>query len=318
MEGFGDRLAGALMRVGNPVVVGLDPRWDELPDSLKSGVDGSDSAQRATVYWRFCREIIDVIANRVAVVKPQVAFFEQLGPAGMQALAETIAHAHGRGLLVIADGKRNDIGSTAEAYADGWLGAGSTWQADALTISPYLGDDSLTPFVSTATSRGAGLFVLAKTSNPGGGQFQDLPIDGRTVYRRVADHVESLAGAGAGASGYGAVGAVVGATYPGQLAELRAAMPHAWILVPGYGSQGGTARDVAPSLRRARAGRRDQQLARHHLRASPPRIRRPLSGLAMAKRRGPSHRRHDGQLAGRDERRSAKNVTTSGRRALTK
>ncbi len=265
MEGFGDRLAGALMRVGNPVVVGLDPRWDELPDSLKSGVDGSDSAQRATVYSRFCREIIDVIANRVAVVKPQVAFFEQLGPAGMQALAETIAHAHGRGLLVIADGKRNDIGSTAEAYADGWLGAGSTWQADALTISPYLGDDSLTPFVSTATSRGAGLFVLAKTSNPGGGQFQDLPIDGRTVYRRVADHVESLASAGAGASGYGAVGAVVGATYPGQLAELRHRDAARLDPGPGLRQPGRNGAGRGASLRRARAGRRDQQLARHHL-----------------------------------------------------
>lgn len=248
MDGFGDRLAAALHRVGNPVAVGLDPRWEELPDSLKTGVTGSEASRRATVYTRFCREIIDVIANRVAVVKPQVAFFEQQGPAGMQALADTIAHAHRRGLLIIADAKRNDIGSTAEAYADGWLGATSVWQADALTISPYLGDDSLTPFVTAATSRGAGLFVLAKTSNPGGGQFQDLSVDGRTVYRRVADHVESLAGASAGSSGYGAVGAVVGATYPGQLAELRAAMPSAWILVPGYGSQGGTARDVAPAF----------------------------------------------------------------------
>jgi orotidine-5'-phosphate decarboxylase len=248
VEGFGDRLAAAMGRIGNPVVVGLDPRWDELPDAVKAGASGDDASQRAVVFARFCREIIDVVANRVAAVKPQVAFFEQQGPAGMQALAETISHAHRRGLLVIADGKRNDIGSTAEAYADGWLGAGSVWQADALTISPYLGDDSLTPFVAAATSRGAGLFVLAKTSNPGGGQFQDLSVDGRTVYRRVADHIEILAGASAGSSGSGAVGAVVGATYPSQLAELRAAMPHAWILVPGYGGQGGTARDVAPAF----------------------------------------------------------------------
>ncbi|HEY4313622.1 MAG TPA: orotidine-5'-phosphate decarboxylase [Pirellulales bacterium] len=248
MEGFGDRLAAAVTRVGNPVVVGLDPRWEELPDAIRSGRDADDNRARAEGYLSFCREIIDVVASRVAMVKPQVAFFEQLGPAGMQCLAKVIAHAHAAGLIVIADGKRNDIGSTAEAYADAWLGPQSAWQADALTISPYLGDDSLTPFVATATARGAGLFVLAKTSNPGGGQFQDLAVDGRTVYRRVADHIETLATAGAGSSGYGAVGAVVGATYPGQLAELREAMPHAWLLVPGYGSQGGTARDVAPAF----------------------------------------------------------------------
>jgi orotidine-5'-phosphate decarboxylase len=248
MEGFGDRLAAAVTRVGNPVVVGLDPRWEELPDAIRSGRNADDTRARADAYLSFCREIIDVVARRVAIVKPQVAFFEQLGPAGMQCLAEVIAHAHAAGLIVIADGKRNDIGSTAEAYADAWLGAKSAWQADALTISPYLGDDSLAPFVTAATARGAGLFVLAKTSNPGGGQFQDLAVDGRTVYRRVADHIEALATAGAGSSGYGAVGAVVGATYPGQLAELREAMPHAWLLVPGYGSQGGTARDVAPAF----------------------------------------------------------------------
>ena len=189
-----------------------------------------------------------MVKDRVAIVKPQVAFFEQLGPSGMQALAETIRHAHECDLMVIADGKRNDIGSTAEAYADAWLGPSSAWQADALTVSPYLGDDSLTPFVSVAKKRGAGLFVLAKTSNPGGGHFQDLVSAGRPLYRCVADHIEQLAAASAGSSGYGPIGAVVGATYPGQLAELRAALSHAWLLVPGYGSQGGSARDVAPAF----------------------------------------------------------------------
>jgi len=251
---FGDRLAVAVERVGNPVVVGLDPRWDELPDALRQGKSGQDLAQRAAAYELFCREVIDVVCDRVAIVKPQVAFFEQLGPAGMQALAATIRHARRKNLLVIADGKRNDIGSTAEAYADGWLGAESPWGADALTVSPYLGDDSLSPFVKTAGARQAGLFVLAKTSNPGGGQFQDLSADGRPVYRHVAEHIEQIAAEGAGASGYGAVGAVVGATYPGQLAELRAAMPHAWLLVPGYGSQGGTAADVAPGFDTAGLG----------------------------------------------------------------
>jgi orotidine-5'-phosphate decarboxylase len=244
---FGDRLAAAVTRIGNPVVVGLDPRWEELPDALKEG-HAVDLSARSKIYAHFCREVIDVVKDRVAVVKPQVAFFEQLGPSGMQALAEVIRYARDRGLIVIADGKRNDIGSTAEAYADAWLGATSAWQADALTVSPYLGDDSLTPFVTIARERKAGLFVLAKTSNPGGGQFQDLVTAGRPLYRSVADHIEQLATSSAGASGYGPIGAVVGATYPGQLAELRAALAHAWLLVPGYGSQGGSARDVAPAF----------------------------------------------------------------------
>ena len=178
-------------------------------------------------------------------VKPQAAFFEELGPAGMAALADVTGYARQRGLLVILDGKRNDIGSTAAAYARAFLGQASAWGADALTVSPYLGADSIEPFVETGRDRGAGIFVLVKTSNPGGGQFQDLVCDGRPLYRHVAEFVERLAAAGAGPSGYGDVGAVVGATWPEQLAELRQAMPHAWILIPGFGSQGGTASDVA-------------------------------------------------------------------------
>jgi orotidine-5'-phosphate decarboxylase len=213
--------------------------------------------------------VIDVVAPLVPAVKPQAAFFEELGPAGMAALAAVIDHAQAAGLIVILDGKRNDIGSTAEAYARGYLGRDqSAWHADALTVSPYLGDDSLAPFVDVARQRGAGIFVLVKTSNPGSGMLQDLEVGGQRsevgansgttapptsdlrpltspLYRHVADHVESLAAKTAGDCGYGCVGAVVGATYPEQLAELRAAMPHTWLLVPGYGSQGGTAADVA-------------------------------------------------------------------------
>jgi orotidine-5'-phosphate decarboxylase len=190
--------------------------------------------------------VIDVVAHLVPAVKPQAAFFEELGPPGMAALADVMAYARQSGLLVILDGKRNDIGSTATAYARAYLGAESSpWGADALTVSPYLGADSIEPFVETGRNRGSGIFVLVKTSNPGGAQFQDLVCDGRPLYRHVAEFVERLAAAGAGASGYGDVGAVVGATWPEQLAELRQAMPHAWILIPGFGSQGGTARDVA-------------------------------------------------------------------------
>ena len=137
-----------------------------------------------------------------------------------------IDSARQKGLLVIFDGKRNDIGSTAVAYADGILGAESAWRADALTVSPYLGDDSLQPFIDVAVRRAAGLFVLVKTSNPGGKLLQDLAVGGRPLYRHVADYVQRRAAETAGAGGYGAVGAVVGATYPAQLAELRAAMPH--------------------------------------------------------------------------------------------
>jgi orotidine-5'-phosphate decarboxylase len=183
-------------------------------------------------------------------VKPQAAFFEELGAAGTNVLAEVIAYAQDKGLLVIFDGKRNDIGSTATAYAQGILGAGgqSPWGADALTVSPYLGDDSLQPFVDVARQRAAGIYVLVKTSNPGGRMLQDLVADGRPLYRHVAEYVEKLAKETLGGCAYGVVGAVVGATYPEQLAELRAAMPHTWFLVPGYGSQGGTARDVAAAF----------------------------------------------------------------------
>jgi orotidine-5'-phosphate decarboxylase len=214
--------------------------------------DGEQSSKVvASAYANFCIDVIDVVAPLVPVVKPQAAFFEEIGPLGMAALAGVIEHARSRGLIVIVDGKRNDIGSTAEAYARGYLGREeSAWHGDALTVSPYLGDDSLTPFVDVARERGAGIFVLVKTSNPGSGLLQDASCDGEPLYRRVAAHVESLARTSAGECGYGAVGAVVGATYPEQLVELRRAMPHTWFLVPGFGSQGGTAADVAGAFDR--------------------------------------------------------------------
>jgi orotidine-5'-phosphate decarboxylase len=156
--------------------------------------------------------------------------------------------------LVILDGKRNDIGTTAAAYAEAYLGADSAWGADALTVSPYLGNDSLTPFVERAKATGSGIFVLVKTSNPGGGAFQDYTGADGPLYRRVAALVERLAAETAGECGYGAVGAVVGATYPAQLAELREAMPHTWFLIPGFGAQGGSAQDVAAGFDRQGLG----------------------------------------------------------------
>jgi orotidine-5'-phosphate decarboxylase len=247
MEHFVDRLSAAIRRTGNAVCVGLDPRVKNLPTGVLQEGKATLSAA-ADAYVQFCNGVSDVVAALVPIVKVQAAFFEELGPCGMKAMAEVIDHARTRGLLVIVDGKRNDIGSTAEAYARGYLGGDSAWHADALTVSPYLGDDSLAPFVEVAHERGAGIFVLVKTSNPGGGMLQDLRCEGRTIYASVAAHVENLAQSAPGECGYGAVGAVVGATYPAQLVELRQAMPHAWFLVPGYGSQGGTAADVAPAF----------------------------------------------------------------------
>ncbi|MBS0209581.1 MAG: orotidine-5'-phosphate decarboxylase [Planctomycetes bacterium] len=244
---FPTRLAQRVRQCRNPVVVGLDPRWEQLPPAVAAELKADTLADRAGVFLSFCREVIDVVADLAPAVKPQAAFFEQLGSAGMVALEQTIAYARQKGLIVILDGKRNDIGSTAEAYAQAYLGADSPWRSDALTVSPYLGGDSLEPFCQVAGERGAGLFVLVKTSNPGGGHFQDLVANGRPLYRHVAEHVEQLSKAAA-VDGYGPTGAVVGATYPAQLGELRAAMPSAWILVPGYGSQGGTAKDVAPAF----------------------------------------------------------------------
>jgi orotidine-5'-phosphate decarboxylase len=247
MKHFADQLAAAVKRTGNAVCVGLDPRAKNLPAELLASNDNSPAAL-ADACTRFCYGVIDVVAPLVPIVKPQAAFFEELGPLGTWALSRVIDHAHSRGLLVIVDAKRGDIGSTAEAYARAYLGHDSPWRADCLTVNPYLGDDSLTPFADVARDRGAGIFVLVKTSNPGGRLLQDVQTDGRPLYARVAEHVEGLAAANLGACGYGSVGAVVGATYPEQLVELRRAMPHTWFLVPGYGSQGGTAADVAPAF----------------------------------------------------------------------
>jgi orotidine-5'-phosphate decarboxylase len=186
------------------------------------------------------------VRDLVPVVKPQAAFFEQLGPVGMVSLGRVVKYASAAGLIVVMDAKRNDIGSTATGYADAYLGSGdrSPWGSDSLTVSPYLGRDSIEPFVEVCDKREAGIFVLVKTSNPGGGLFQDRVTGGETVFQAVAKLVTELNGPRVGASGFGPIGAVVGATYPEQLSEMRAAMPHSWILVPGYGAQGGSASDV--------------------------------------------------------------------------
>lgn len=243
---FSSRLAHEILRKKSPVLVGLDPRWNSLPEILRQNVDETNLSAVAEVFRMFSCRILDIVAPYVACVKPQLAFYEAIGPAGTSVLAEVIQYARRKGLLVILDGKRNDIGSTAAGYAAAYLGKNSSWGGDALTVSPYLGEDSLQPFVDTAEKNDAGIFVLVKTSNPGGGMLQDLSVDGKTVYQRVADWVEekSALQAEMQEENYGSVGAVVGATYPEQLAQLRERMPHTWFLVPGFGAQGGTADDV--------------------------------------------------------------------------
>ena len=246
---FADRLADAVRQKKAAVMVGLDPRYESLPKSLRERRNADDWTARAEAYKEFCRGLIDVVAPLVPAVKPQAAFFEELGPAGAMVLADVISYARGRDLLVVLDAKRGDIGTSAEAYARGYLSANGPWAADALTVNPYLGDDSLQPFVDIARANQAGVFVLVKTSNPGGAQFQDLFAAHKPIYRHVALHVQTLAAVDISQSGFGATGAVVGATYPDQLAELRELMDRSWLLIPGYGSQGGTARDVAAGFR---------------------------------------------------------------------
>lgn len=243
---FSEMLAAAVRLKRSPLVVGIDPRMGQLPPPLKRADESLRS--QAEAVRQFCVSIIEAVAPHAAAVKPQVAFFEELGPSGMAVLRDVIVAAADRGLPVIVDAKRNDIGTTAEAYAHGWLGRTSPWGADALTVSPYLGADSLAPFAEVARQRGAGVFVLVKTSNPGGPLWQDRLTEGESLYQSVAAYVEAMAAATCCECGYGDVGAVVGATYPQQLAELRQAMPHAWLLIPGYGAQGGSAEDVAPGF----------------------------------------------------------------------
>lgn len=251
---YATRLHAAIKAKRTPVLVGLDPRLDWLPPDVMAHareLHSDATAVAAAAFEEFCVRLIDVVAPLVPAVKPQAAFFEELGPDGCLALSRVIRYARNAGLIVVCDGKRGDIGTTAEAYARAYLaGADLTaapWHADALTVNPYLGRDTLEPFVKVATERGAGIYVLVKTSNPGSASFQDRQSDGMTIYRHVAQVVEDLAAQTAEA-GYGAVGAVVGATYPQELTELRAAMPHVPLLVPGYGSQGGAAADVASAF----------------------------------------------------------------------
>lgn len=252
---FADNLMSAIRRTGTPVCVGIDPRPEDLPPGFLDGFPG-DRSGVARALEVFGRAVVDVVGPLVPAVKFQAAFYEAYGPEGIAALYATAAHATAAGLVVLMDGKRNDIGSTAEAYARAYLGKvpvgdrfEPSWEVDALTVNPYLGTDGINPFTRVAAREGKGIFVLVRTSNASAREFQDLVADGLPIYRHVAEKLAGWAAPHRGASsGYSLVGAVVGATYPDELAELRALLPGVPFLVPGYGAQGGSASDVAPAF----------------------------------------------------------------------
>ena len=235
---FADRLAAAVARKRSQLCVGLDPRVDLFPVELR-GEPGAD----ATI--RFCCGIVDAVAPYAVAVKPQLAFFEALGADGIRALEEVCAYARNAELLVVVDGKRGDIGSTARAYAAAYL-EGEPPLGDALTVNAFLGRESLDPFLAACRRSGAGLFVLVKTSNPGGADVQDLTLsDGRKLWMQLASFVDDWSSELVGENGLSSVGAVVGATFPREVGEARRLMPRSILLLPGIGEQGGTAADVA-------------------------------------------------------------------------
>jgi orotidine-5'-phosphate decarboxylase len=244
---FSDRLAEAVERKRSQLVVGLDPRLELIPVEVRGDAHLA-RPQAADAVARFCCGLIDAVAPHVVAVKPQLAFFEALGSDGIRALEEACAYARAAGLLVIADAKRGDIGSTARAYATAFLDAsdGRDALADAVTVNPYLGRDSVEPFLLAARRQGSGVFCLVKTSNAGSADVQDAVLtDGRPVWQHVAGLVCEWAEEAVGEHGLSNVGAVVGATYPRAVGEARRLMPQSVLLLPGVGAQGATAADVA-------------------------------------------------------------------------
>jgi orotidine-5'-phosphate decarboxylase len=244
---FADRLAEAVERKRSQLVVGLDPRPDLLPVELR-GEANLGRAEAADACSRFCRGLVDAVAPYVVGVKPQVAFFEALGSDGIRALEEVCSYSRAAGLQVIADGKRGDIGSTARAYAAAFLepASGSPPLADALTVNPYLGRDSLDPYLAACRREGGGIFCVVKTSNMGASDVQDLALsDGRPVWQQVAELVAEWGAELVGEHGLSSVGAVIGATHPRAVGEARRLLPRSILLLPGVGAQGATPADVA-------------------------------------------------------------------------
>ena len=251
-----DRLIEKIVEKQNPTVAGLDPKLSYIPDFIKEeafakyGKTLEGAAEAILVYNK---ALIDALCDIVPAVKPQAAYYEMYGWQGVRALTETIAYAKSKGMFVITDGKRNDIGTTMEAYATAHLGVtdvdgteAAAFGADALTVNGYLGADGIVPVINVSKKMDTGMFVLVKTSNPSSGELQNLELEGsETIYLHMGNLCEEWGKELMGKYGFSGVGAVVGATYPQQLTELRKELTHTFFLVPGYGAQGGTAKDIA-------------------------------------------------------------------------
>ncbi|MDD6826929.1 MAG: orotidine-5'-phosphate decarboxylase [Oscillospiraceae bacterium] len=246
-----DRLIKKIIETKNPTVVGLDPLIDYVPDFIKNECfmkDGQSLEAAAKAIFKFNKAIIDEIYDVVPAIKPQAAYYEMLGWRGVKVLEKTIRYAQSKGMFVMTDGKRNDIGATMTAYATAHLGSTAiggnlieAFGADALTVNGYLGTDGIAPLLEICEKKDKGIFVLVKTSNKSSGELQDQKIDGTPIYAVMGDMCEKWGSEQIGEYGYSSVGAVVGATYPEQLTELRQRLPHTFFLVPGYGAQGGGA-----------------------------------------------------------------------------
>ena len=247
---FADRVAEAVDEKQSQLVVGLDPRIDLLPVELR-GDAHLGPATASLAYERFCRSVIDAVAPYVIGIKPQLAFFEEYGSHGLHALEQVCDYARSAGLLVLLDGKRGDIGSTARAYASAYLQERGPLPplGDALTVNPYLGSDSVEPFVSACRRGGRGIFCLVKTSNPGSIDFQDLALsDGRPVWHHIGELVDHWGESVVGKQGLSSIGAVIGATHPHAIIEARRILPRTILLMPGIGAQGADLSDIKPAF----------------------------------------------------------------------
>lgn len=264
MQHFGDRLTLQISKLGNPTVVGLDPRLNQIPEHILANAQetyGDTTEGAAEAILEFNMGIIDAISDIVPAVKPQIAFYECYGHHGLRVYEETVRYAQAKGLLVIGDAKRNDIGSTAQAYANGHLGKvdvfgelQKTIDVDCMTVTPYLGTDGIAPFTKVCAEEGKGIFVLVRTSNPSADEIQGQSVGDELMDERVATLVEGWGRDLIGESGFSSVGAVVGATYPEEARVLRNIMPNQIFLVPGYGAQGAGAEDVKYSFHKNGTG----------------------------------------------------------------
>ena len=247
-----DRLIDKIKQTNNPTVMGLDPRFDMLPKCVTDKYDKTlEGVSKAILEYN--KALIDETCDIIPAVKPQIAFYEMFGIPGMEAFKETCKYAKEKGMIVIADIKRGDIGSTAQGYSNAFLGKTkigdheeSIFDVDFVTVNPYMGTDCVKPFIEDCKKYDKGIFILVKTSNPSSGELQDLKLEnGKEVYMQVADLVEKWGEDLVGKYGYSSVSAVVGATYPEQLEQIRSKAPHTYFLIPGYGAQGGKAEDIA-------------------------------------------------------------------------